>query len=285
MVWAGEVTNDTLEPLRSRSAARPRRQSAAPRAARARPSRSGPPGSEGRWSLRALALGSRPDARPSDGPRSPARCSSATASSRARPRTPRASPGGFAAVYDVLKAMEDAGRVRRGYFVAGRGATQFALPGADERLRDARRPTEGAAKTLVLAATDPANPYGAPCRGPRCPRRSGPPRPQRAAGARVILHDGALVGFLSRSNEALLTFLPADEPMRSEAATGIARALDGLVTQGKRRALLIASIDGAPPNQSVLNDALVRSGFHPAPSGALLRRADPQRPQSGNAHV
>jgi ATP-dependent Lhr-like helicase len=181
--------------------------------------------------------------------------------------------------------MEESGRIRRGYFVAGRGATQFALPGADERLRDARRPSDGGAKTVVLAATDPANPFGAAVPWPDSPGADADrPRPQRAAGARVILYDGALVGFLSRSSEALLTFLPADEPMRSDAAAGIAQALDGLVTQGKRRALLIASIDGAPPNQSVLNDALVRTGFHPAPSGALLRRADPARPR-GAVHA
>ncbi|MEJ7732233.1 MAG: hypothetical protein WKG00_23880 [Polyangiaceae bacterium] len=110
--------------------------------------------------------------------------------------------GGFGAVYDVLKAMEDSGRVRRGYFVAGLGATQFALPGCDDRLRGVRDVPEQPF-SVVLAATDPANPYGAalpwiasapprparapnlPVGAPAVPKPSGP-RPQRAAGAHVV---------------------------------------------------------------------------------------------------
>src|SRR6185436_11174826 len=102
--------------------------------------------------------------------------------------------GGFSAVYEVLKAMEEAGRVRRGYFVAGLGATQFALPGADDRLRALRDRSE-APFTTVLAATDPANPYGAALAWPERPAEDGAAsaRPQRAAGASVVLVDGALV--------------------------------------------------------------------------------------------
>ncbi|HVW24731.1 MAG TPA: DEAD/DEAH box helicase [Polyangiaceae bacterium] len=284
MVWTGEVTNDTLEALRSYSAAQSTTRQRGPRAARARPPRSGPPGSEGRWSLR----GSRWDRAPTETERRTALARALLERHGVVTREvidAEGIKGGFSSVYEIFKTMEETGRIRRGYFVAGRGATQFALPGADERLRDARRGSDGAAKTIVLAATDPANPYGAAVPWPDVPGSDADrPRPQRAAGARVILLDGALVGFLSRSSEALLTFLPADEPLRSEAAAGIAQALDGLVTQGKRRALLIASIDGAPPNQSALNDALVRTGFHPARSGALLRRAEPGRPP-GAAHA
>src|SRR5208282_6054725 len=99
--------------------------------------------------------------------------------------------GGFSAIYDVLKAMEDGGRIRRGYFLAGRGATQFALPGADDRLRAVREPSE-APRTTVLAAIDPANPYGATLPWPARLRmkeegESEPEdevrRPQRAVGA------------------------------------------------------------------------------------------------------
>ena len=278
MVWAGEVTNDTLEALRSYATAQSTSQKRGPRAARARPTRSGPAGSEGRWSLR----GSRWDRVATETER---RAALARALLERHGVVTREAidmegiKGGFTSVYDVFKTMEEGGRIRRGYFVAGRGATQFALPGADERLRDARRTSHDEPRTVVLAATDPANPYGAVIPWPELPpTESDRPRLQRAAGAKVVLHDGALVGFLARSNEALLTFLPADEPARGNAATGIAEALNALVTQGKRRALLIASIDGAPPNQSALNDALVRVGFHLAPSGALLRRAERRAP-------
>ncbi|HEX4340844.1 MAG TPA: DEAD/DEAH box helicase [Polyangiaceae bacterium] len=274
MVWAGEVTNDTCEALRSYAAAQSATKQRGPRAARARPSRSGPAGSEGRWSLR----GSRWDRVPTETER---RAALARALLDRHGVVTREAidtegiKGGFTSVYDVLKTMEESGRIRRGYFIAGRGATQFALPGADERLRNARRQDDDATRTVVLAATDPANPYGAVIPWPELPATDGDrPRLQRAAGARVVIHDGALVGFLSRSNEALLTFLPADEPARGAAARGLAEALNALVTQGKRRALLIASIDGLPPNQSAMNDALVQSGFHPARSGALLRRAE-----------
>jgi ATP-dependent Lhr-like helicase len=274
MVWAGEVTNDTCEALRSYSAAQSATKQRGPRPGRARPTRSGPPGSEGRWSLR----GSRWDRVPTETER---RAALARALLERHGVVTREAidmegiKGGFSSVYDVLKTMEESGRIRRGYFVAGRGATQFALPGADERLRDARRSADDVHRTVVLAATDPANPYGAVIPWPELPATENDrPRLQRATGAKVVLHDGALVGFLSKSNEALLTFLPPDEPARSAAASGLAGALNGLVAQGKRRALLIASIDGLPPNQSAMNDALVQSGFHPARNGALLRRAE-----------
>src|SRR5207247_10213866 len=100
--------------------------------------------------------------------------------------------GGFAAAYGILKAMEDAGRIRRGYFVAGLGAAQFAVPSAVDRLRTARqRPEEPHA--VVLAATDPANPYGAAL---AWPERAEGRKPMRTAGALVILVDGRLAGWL-----------------------------------------------------------------------------------------
>src|SRR5205823_9528744 len=137
------------------------------------------------------------------------------------------------------------GRVRRGYFVAGRGASQFAVPGAIDRLRsfgttkDGERP-----RTLALAATDPANPYGAALAWPE--RKNETARPMRAAGASVVLHDGALVGFLGRSEQSLLTFVPDDEPARSAALRALGAALGALVDEGRRRAVLISTIDGVP---------------------------------------
>src|SRR4029078_6333463 len=127
-------------------------------------------------------------------------------------------PGGFANVYDVYRALEDQGRVRRGYFVAERGATQFVLPGAEQRLRT-KRPDDEEPRTLVLGATDPANPWGSLLPWPREPGDSpGPGRSaQSAPGARVIMHDGKLLGWIGRAGQSMVTFLPKDEPDASHA--------------------------------------------------------------------
>jgi ATP-dependent Lhr-like helicase len=179
--------------------------------------------------------------------------------------------GGFSAVYDVLKSMEEAGRVRRGYFVAGRGGTQFAIPGADERLRAVRDGDGKEGPPLVLAATDPANPFGALLEWPARDGGEGA-RPQRAAGALVVLHEGALLGWLGRTEQSLLTFLPAEEPARAAAARTLSTALGGLVGPGKRRALLITSIDGAPAAESPLAPCFMETGFERSARG-LLKRA------------
>jgi ATP-dependent Lhr-like helicase len=266
MVWSGEVTNDTMEPLRSRSRAlaseAQRRQH--PRHARA--PRTGPAGSEGRWSLR----GARGGARPSDTDRRMAVARSLL--DRYGVVTREAAhaegiAGGFAVVYDVLKALEDQGRVRRGYFVEGRGGAQFALPGADERLRARRDPRDDVAP-IVLAATDPANAWGALL---DWPSGTGEGRPQRAAGALVILHEGALLGWLGRGEHPLLTFLPPEEPARSEAARQLARALADRVERGKRRALLVATVDGVEAAHSPLAPAFAAAGFTPTLRGLLKR--------------
>jgi ATP-dependent Lhr-like helicase len=213
--------------------------------------------------------------------------------------------GGFSAIYEVLKAMEERGRVRRGYFVAGLGATQFAVPGADERLRTLRGET-AEPRPVVLAATDPANPYGAALpwpaetrEGPTClSHRSAPglrpqpvwqaetgaardrsrpaaatARPQRVAGAQVVLHSGALLAWIPRSERNLLTFLPEAEPERSQAAATLAQGLASLVERGHRRAVLVAQVDGQPVDQSSLARFLVEAGFTPGSRGYLKRRA------------
>jgi ATP-dependent Lhr-like helicase len=238
-----------------------------------------PPGSQGRWSLRSARWAAEPT--PTEKSAALARVLLDRYGVLTREAThAEGIAGGFSAVYDVLKAMEDSARIRRGYFVAERGATQFALPGADDRLRSMRSGDE-VPRVLVLAATDPANPYGAtlpwPAREARVQGADASEekrRPQRAAGARVILCDGALVGWLGRGMETLLTFLPAEEPERSARAAALANALAGLVESGQRRALLLTTIDDASATASALGAALLEAGFTVGGGGYLRRRAD-----------
>jgi ATP-dependent Lhr-like helicase len=124
--------------------------------------------------------------------------------------------------------------------------------------------------TVVLAATDPANPYGAALAWP-----PGPARPQRAAGAHVVIRNGELVGWLGRAETNLLTFLPADEPGRSAAAADLARALAGLVESGRRRVVLVARVDGADPDASTLAGPLSEAGFVRGSRGYMKRRSAP----------
>ena len=140
-------------------------------------------------------------------------------------------PGGFGSVYPALKAMEEAGRVRRGYFVAGLGATQFALPGANlDLLRSLRTPTpamrDGQEPDVpALAATDPANPYGSTLKWPVRPQDEQQAEgrgPTRSVGATVILVDGALAAYLARGDAQLTTYMPVEEPERSRAAHAVA---------------------------------------------------------------
>ena len=276
LVWSGEVTNDTLEPLRSLQTqslvtdARKRRRAAHRRASLldTRAPRGGPSGSEGRWSLR----GARWHVV------SPTEKRAALARSlldrygivTREVAHAEGIAGGFSAVYDVLKAMEDSGRARRGYFIAGRGGAQFALPGADERLRGLRHERdEGGDGTRVLAATDPANAYGAALEWPAHTSaaigaedgETTTGRPQRAAGALVVLHRGVLLGWLGRTEQALLTFLPEDAPARAAAARVLADALARLAISPRRRALLITHVDGEDAAKSALARYFVDAGF------------------------
>jgi ATP-dependent helicase Lhr and Lhr-like helicase len=176
--------------------------------------------------------------------------------------------GGFAAAYGILKAMEDAGRIRRGYFVAGLGAAQFALPGAVDRLRSARERT-AEPHAVVLAATDPANAYGAAL---PWPERAEGRKPMRTAGALVVLVDGRLAGWLGRSEEQLLTFVTEEadaEPTRK----AVAAALAAEVGPDRRTTLFIQSVDGAPVDESPIANALREAGFARTPRGYLRRVA------------
>jgi ATP-dependent Lhr-like helicase len=219
-------------------------------------------------------------------------------------------PGGFSSVYDVLKALEDAGRVRRGYFVGGVAATQFALPAALDLLRSLRdEPQEP--EVIALAATDPANPYGAllsfdarsslrrkshEAEGEARTQPPGgivTPRPTRSVGAGVLLVNGALAGYVSRGGRQILSFLPDDEPARSVAGRALATRLAALASQGEGRGggLLIAEIDGTPAEEHPLAGFLREAGFVATalgmqlPRSGLSTRAIESPGQAGRPHV
>ncbi len=191
-------------------------------------------------------------------------------------------PGGFSAVYDVLKALEESGRIRRGYFVAGLGATQFALPAAVDLLRQLRNePSAEKPEFVQLAATDPANPYGSVLRWPDLPvldedSESAPRILTRAAYAEVILRNGQLVAWLRRNNPNVLVFLPADEPERSQVAAGLAHFLcargQERMRGGSHQGVLITTINGQPVAAHPMARFLMDAGFHPGPLGMHLRR-------------
>lgn len=266
LVWAGELSNDTFLPVRQKTGGG--KKSPHTRQARFRSRRTDPPGTEGRWSLL-----------PALDPSGPSRTERQLALARCLLQRhgvltreavqAEGVPGGFAALYPVLRSMEEAGKVRRGYFVQGLAAAQFAWPGALDRLRE---PLEGEdeAPVLVLAATDPAQPYGAAL---PWPAREGA-RPQRAAGAQVFLWRGELLGYLGRAEHSLLSFLPTEDPKRSIAARKLAAALAELVEDGGRRTLFITEVDGVPPERSALAPHLQALGFS-VQSRGLVKRRDP----------
>ncbi|MGN6695544.1 MAG: Lhr family helicase, partial [Aquihabitans sp.] len=282
LVWAGEVTNDSLAPLRAFVAASGGRRPSSGSAPRGRPrpgrlSRLGPPTGAGRWSLVSSLRGPLPgQAAPS--PTEIAHARAMQLLERYGVLTREAAlgegiVGGFAGVYPVLKALEERGAIRRGYFVAGRGAAQFAGPGAVDRLRSAREPRRtdalggedgrggrDAADLVVLAATDPAQPYGASLPWPPTDGR-----PARAAGALVVLVDGEAAAYVEKGGRSLLTFPAAVVDGRWP------EALAALVRRGQRRSLEIAKIDGAPARESPHADSLRATGFADGYKGLVLR--------------
>ena len=270
LVWAGEITNDTFAPLRALRWRRPT-EGRRPRVGRLQ---LGPPEAAGRWSLvdRATASGAT-------GGATQRLHSLVTALLERHGVLTRDAvaweelAGGFSAVYPVLRAMEEAGRIRRGYFVEGLGAAQFALPGAVDRLRALRDPSQTAGSrqptTYLLAAADPANPYGAAIPWPR--RGKSDRRPlQRAAGAYVVLVDGAAAVYLERGGHSIQT-LPASDDI-AVAASALA-ALRDLVEGGRLRELVITRVDGEPVASSLWKARLEEAGFVPGYRGHVLRSA------------
>jgi len=282
LVWRGLVTNDSLHALRAYierpESVRPPRRVHTGAVFRSR--RITPPSAQGRWSLAQNANSA----------------SSATARSHALAlqllsrygvllRESVAAenvPGGFSAIYDVLKAMEESGRIRRGYFVAGLGAAQFALPSALDMLRRLRgAPDAAKAEYVQMSAADPANPYGSILRWPEIPvaeadSESAPRVLTRAVYAEVILRNGELVAWTRRNNPNLLIFLPSEEPERSHAAAGLAQFLSERgqerIQAGERHAALISTINGVPVAAHPMARFLIDAGFYLGPLGMHLRR-------------
>lgn len=296
LVWAGRISGDTLAPLRATlGTGRPAHRPATTRRRRAvLPSRSGPPTVAGRWWLL------------------PAPAADATQRANAQAEvllerhgvvtrgavTSERLPGGFTPVYQVLRAYEESGRCRRGYFVEGLGGAQFALPGAVDRMRamapgiapaaqpaDAgdegfggqsfgggvaggfggggRRP-RAERRAVVLAAADPASPYGAALPWPQHPGDVGH-KPGRKAGSLVVLVDGHLVLYVERGGKTLLSFSDGDRLQPAVDALALS------VRDGALGKLTVERADGTSIVESPLAAALEAAGFHPTPRGLRLR--------------
>jgi ATP-dependent Lhr-like helicase len=189
---------------------------------------------------------------------------------------------GYNAVYPALKTMEESGWVRRGMFVAGLGAAQFAAPSAVDMLRSLRTET-ATPETISLAASDPANPYGTLLPWPREEGRQGEEarhNMSRTSGAGVILVNGTLGAFLRRNNPAIRVYLPDSEPERSKVAQAVARKLADLAVrrQGRKTGLLIGDINDAPARDHFLARFLQEAGFVNSALGFQMRRITPMVP-------
>ncbi len=276
LVWRGLVTNDGFAALRGFLAPAPgrgrrERRGGRPVVAGFRSRRTLSPAAVGRWSLVRERVATAA---------TPTEWSAALAEQLLRrhglvTREATASEGvsgGFSAVYPVLQRLEERGRVRRGHFVAGVTALQFALPAVLERLRALRRPAE-TPDTVVLAAADPANPFGTLL---RWPPPSGPAArpPSRSVGARAVLVDGVPAGWLARGGRALTVWLPADEAERARVASALARALAAEAHAAGRAGLLLEEIDGLAAERHPLAWHLLEAGFAASAHGFHL---DPRR--------
>ncbi len=247
LVWSGEVTNDTFAPLRLLGPTRRRLPGRRPP-----PVRLNQPRASGRWSL--VQELREPRATATERLLSQAQ----TLLQRHGVLTREAVlaegwSGGFSALYPVLRALEEAGKARRGYFVTGLGGSQFALPGAVDRLRSGR---DAPGPAVALAATDPAQPYGAVLPWPA----EAEGRMGRVPGAFVVLDHGELALFLERGGRALLT----RGQIRVDMLAALIRAA---LKTGK---IELQRVDGEPVRQSKLAPLLGEAGFGPSPRGLVV---------------
>jgi ATP-dependent helicase Lhr and Lhr-like helicase len=281
LVWAGEVTNDSFNALRALAPARRGATKSTSGATRrlGRPRLSslsalGPPNAQGRWSLVSRELGFDLSKSEHDEMNKKQKIISARSESTMRQHATAVMllerhgvltreaikgegiVGGFAGLYPVLKALEEGGRVRRGYFVAGMGGAQFAVPGAVDRLRALREPPKEP-EVIALAAVDPANAFGHalpwPVKGP-----------QRAAGAYVLLVDGMPSLYLEKGGRSLVALRPFD----GEWETPVVRALTSMVGTDEERSRTIRFkqlIVETMPDELV--PILKAHGFVPTPKG------------------
>jgi len=278
LVWAGRITNDTLAPLRTVVGSRGSHRSvrAAPRtrsyrgrrpARMAQITRTGPPTVAGRWSLLPA---------PERNPTTRALAQAETLLDRYGVVT-RGSvaaeglPGGFASVYRVLREMEQSGRSLRGYFVETLGGAQFTTSSTVDRLRT-YAVTDDRAKaddTITLAATDPANPFGAALPWPDLPvAEDGSPhghRPGRKAGALVVMCEGRLILYVERGGKTVLAF------DLDEARLGaVAQSLAHTVQTRRLGRMTIEKVNGRSVNRTPFAEALLGAGFQPVPRGVRL---------------
>jgi ATP-dependent Lhr-like helicase len=177
-------------------------------------------------------------------------------------------PGGFTALHDVFVGLEESGRIRRGYFVGGVGAMQFALPHVLDVLRSLREAPEHP-EVVHLAATDPANPYGALLKWPGLPELRNTRGPTRSVGTRIILVNGALAAHFGRGGRGLLVWLPEDEPDRTTVARSVAERLAAL---GNSEPMLITEINGQDAREHPLAEHLRAAGFTASSHGLYLSR-------------
>lgn len=288
LAWAGLITNDTLHPIRTllRPADERRDHKAgmgvAPgspeflRRLRSRSAAGGP--AHGRWSL----LGQRIAATPTAAEWSANLAQQLLVRHGVVMRDTVIAEnvqGGYNTIYPALRTMEESGWIRRGMFVTGLGAAQFAMPAAVDLLRNLRSEPESP-ETLALAATDPANPYGSILPWPRGeasdrePANSGHHSMARTGGATVILTNGQLAAFLRRRNPSIQVLLPETEPERTRFAQELAKKLAELAIrrQGRRSGLLIGEINGSPARDHFLARFLEDAGFADTTLGFQMRR-------------
>jgi ATP-dependent Lhr-like helicase len=282
LVWAGLLTNDTYHPVRAMLTSREEEQQrganshlppGSPGFLQRQRARRGASG-QGRWSLVRQRIAAVP---------TPAEWSAALAQQLlvrngiVMRETAAAEDvkGGYPSVYPALKTMEESGWIRRGMFVAGLGAAQFATPAAVDLLRSLRHPMDRA-EAVHLAASDPANPYGSLLPWLEGSTDHGM---SRAAGANVVIVEGRLAAYFRRRNPAMRVFLPEEEPERSRVARELAQklALIAIRHQTKRSGLLIGTINDEPASEHFMARMLEDSGFVPTPAGFQMRRIVPGR--------